>query len=70
MSAEKPPEQTTELDHLALGQAWHAEAEAARPHAGEMLTYLRGLLAYPSHPGIRRCASKLISVIEETARAK
>jgi hypothetical protein len=61
--------QSTELGHLGLGEQWHAEAAAARPHAGEMLTYLRGLLVDPSHPGIRRCALKLIDEIEESARA-
>jgi hypothetical protein len=46
---------------------WALEAEWARPHAGEMLTYLRGLLADPAHPGIRRCAKELIKQIEQDA---
>lgn len=49
-------------------EKWRIEVAAARPHAGEMLTYLRGLLVDPLHPGIRRCAQELVDEIEETAR--
>ncbi len=63
------PTQTTALSDL-MGERWNAEAAAATPHSGEMLTYLRGLLAEPSHPRIQRCAQQLIDEIEECARAK
>lgn len=43
------------------------EAELARPHAGEMLTYLRALLDDPCHVGVRRCAKELITQIEQDA---
>lgn len=59
---QKPPESTTDFaEKLAR------EAEWARPHSGEMLTYLRGLLDDPQHPGIRRCIRALIRQIEEDA---
>jgi hypothetical protein len=51
-------------------KVWVAEAAAATPHTGEMLTYLRGILADPYHPGIRRCARKLIEKIEDDARKR
>lgn len=57
---------TIELEHLGLSERWRAEAVAAAPYAGEMLTYLRGLLVEPSHPGIRQCAQKLIEQIDVT----
>jgi hypothetical protein len=50
-----------------FAEKWAREAEFARPHSGEMLTYLRGLLDDPNHPGIRRCARSLIKQIEEDA---
>lgn len=46
---------------------WAREAEWARPHAGEMLTYLRALLDDPNHVGVRRCAKALIKQIEDDA---
>jgi len=32
---ENSTKERTELEHLGLGEQWQAEAEAARPHAGE-----------------------------------
>ena len=46
---------------------WVRESEFARPHTGEMLTYLRALLDDPNHPGVRRCARELIKQIEKDA---
>lgn len=54
-----------------FAEKWAKEAEFARPHSGELLTYLRALLNDPRHVGVRRCARALIKQIEEDAeRAK
>lgn len=50
-----------------FAEKWIREHKAAKPHAGEMLTYLRGLLVEPANVGICRCARELIAQIEKDA---
>jgi hypothetical protein len=51
-----------------FAEKYSKEAEWARPHAGEMLVYLRALLDDPSHVGVKRCARELIKQIEDDAK--